>query len=151
MSKTDSPGRTPIQRGLGWLGVVVAAALLLFVGARVGQALFAPGPAASFATELQEVRTTDGNFVGRVVSDDDDYIRLADPAVVTPLEVDGGTGEGQVAVQRLATEPFGLVGDLLINREQVIFVGGVANDSQLARAYAEASGATPSPAGAPTP
>lgn len=125
---------------------VVLGAALLVAGLFVGRALTDSGPTSDFPTRLEEVRTSDGNFVGRVVADDDDYIRLADPATVAIQSADDGSGAQQLVVQRLASEPFGLVGDILISREQVIFVGAVANDSQLAAAYAEASHPDSSPA-----
>ena len=151
MSTTAAPTPNPFVRIAWWIGILLGAGLLLFVGMRVGQALFAPGPAESFTTELQEIRTTDGNYLGRIVADDGEYIRLADPATVTALGGSEATAGEQFVVQRLATEPFGLVGDLLVNVDQVIFVGAVANDSQLAAAYADASQSGPTPSESTAP
>lgn len=130
--------------------LVVAALVLLAVGIRVGIGLLSPGPAADFGrdTGLQQVLTTANTFVGRVVSDDGTYVRLAGPAIVRDAS---SSGSSQLVVQLLTVDPFDLDGDILIPRSQVVLVGNVTAGSGLETAYRQATGELPTPTLGPTP
>jgi hypothetical protein len=130
----------PLRRFGLWVATLIVAAALLAVGVRIGLVLFAPGEAASLGGQLQEVQTTGGTYVGRIVSDNGHYIRLAQPAIVRVQPAASAEGVSQFVVQMLAAEPFGIGSDLLINRDQILFMGSVASDSDLAGAYREVSG-----------
>jgi len=133
--------KLPTLRRVGyWLASLVVAAALLALGVRIGLALFGPGEAASLGGQLQEVQTTGGTYVGRIASDNGHYVRLSQPAIVRAQPAASAEGGSQFVVQMLATEPFGIAGDLVINRDQIIFMGRVASDSDLASAYREVSG-----------
>lgn len=134
-SRVESRWRLPLIV----IPTLIAAALLVVVGVRIGMAVFGPAATTSLPGELQQVETTGGTYLGRVTSDDGTYLRLAGPAIV--LVESGGDGTNdQIVVRSLSAEPYGLGSVILLNRDQIIFVAGVASDSQLAAAYASALG-----------
>ena len=61
------------------------------------------------------------------------------------LEVGGVAEVVEVssAVQLLQTEPYGVAGDLLIPRGQIVFIGNVADDAGLRDAYTQATSSAP--------
>lgn len=135
------------QRLLVGIVAVLAIVVLALVGLRLGTALLSPGPAVQFSslTDLQQVQTPAGTYLGRVVSDQDGYLRVASPAIIRTQPAPSGSpdGEQQVVVQLLQTEPYGVAGDLLIPRDQVLAIANVADDAGLRDAYAQAAGSAP--------
>lgn len=137
-------------------GVAVALAVV-FVGVRLGGTMLSPSSIMRLAAEgdLHEVQLLGGAvYLGTIVEDDGDALRLARPAVVrqeqAPAASDGSGGQRTV-VQRLSTDPFGIAADVLIPLDQVTLVGVVEPSSSLARAYDQATGVTPTPAASPSP
>jgi hypothetical protein len=134
-------------RLLAGILAVLAIVVLTLVGLRLGASLLSPGAAAEFSTltDLQQVQTPSATYLGRVVSDRDGYVRLTGPAIIRTQPAPSGSpdGEQQVVVQLLQSEPYGVAGDLLIPREQVLAIANVADDAGLRDAYAQASGTAP--------
>jgi hypothetical protein len=137
-------------------GVLLALALLI-LGVRLGAALLSPSPVMGIAAEggLHQVQVLGGAvYLGTIVGDDGDTLRLARPAVVrqeqAPASSAGEAGPRTI-VQVLATDPYGIAADVLIPLDQVTLIGVVQPTSSLARAYAEAMGVTPAPAASPSP
>jgi len=122
---------------------VLALIVLALLGLRLGMSLVSPGPAVEFSTltDLQEIQTTSATYLGRVVDDRDGYVRIAGPAIVRAEPAPSGStdGEQQVIVQLLQTEPYGVAGDLLLPREQIVFIGNVADGAGLRDAYTQAT------------
>jgi hypothetical protein len=125
------------------VGLVIVVALA-FVGYRVGVALTSKGPVLDLtaATPVQQVRTSTDIYLGKVVSLDGDYLRLAGPAVVREQPQPSGQAP-QLIVIRLTADPFNIDGDLLIGRQDVVSIANVARDSGLERAYRQAIGDLP--------
>jgi hypothetical protein len=135
------------QRLLVGIVAVLAIVVLALAGLRLGASLLSPGPAVEFSrlTDLQQVQTPVATYLGRVVDDRDGYVRVAAPAIIRAQPAPSGSPDGdqQVIVQLLQTEPYGVVGDLLIPREQVLAIANVADDAGLRDAYAEAGASAP--------
>jgi hypothetical protein len=144
------------QVGIALAGIVVAV-VVLAVGVRLGASLLSPSTVTGLAREgeLHEVQVLGGAvYLGRIVGEDGSVIRLARPAVVrteaNPAASPGAEGP-RIIVQNLATDPYGIAADIVIPIENVTLVGVVQPTSSLARAYGEAMGITPPPAGSPSP
>jgi hypothetical protein len=142
----------PPLRRIGQVLLALAlAAALLYLGLRIGRELTQPGPAARFAVPgaLQELQLADGSvYVGRIVADEDDYLRLAGAAIVRPEQAQAGQA-GRLLVVLVSADPQDIAGDLLIPRDQVLYVGNVAPNSGLETAYRQATGELPQPSPAP--
>jgi hypothetical protein len=136
----------PPRRRVGQVLLALAlAAALLYLGVRIGRELTQPGPAARFAAPdaLQELQLADGSvYVGRVVADEDGYLRLAGAAIVRPEQAQAGRSP-RLLVVLVAADPQDIAGDLLIPREQVLYIGNVAASSGLETAYRQATGELP--------
>lgn len=138
----DSPAMPP---GFRIPLVAVALAALVVIGVLIGVLLRPAGPTGLAPSgSLIEVHTADGTvYLGDLVDDADGYLRLEAPAVVLP-EV-GDDGEASYRVVRLDADPYGLVGPVIIPREQAMLIGAVGAGSSIERAYLDAlAGATPS-------
>lgn len=134
---TENVGRP--RRLLKAAASAAGAAILLLAGAWIGTKLVSPGPVVGMPGELQQIETTGGTYLGRVQAEEDGYLRLLNPAILT-VEAVGEGADSQAVVRSLRTEPYGLGSEILVSRAQVVFVASVADDSQLARAYARAVG-----------
>ena len=99
---------------------------------------------------LIEVHLTDGTvYLGDLVGDEGGYLRLEAPAVVLPETAEGGAASYRVTA--LTADPYGLVGPVIIPREQATLIGAVAAGSSIEGAYLDAmSGAQPSPSPEPS-
>jgi hypothetical protein len=142
----------PSARRIGQVLLAIALAIaLLYLGLRIGRALTEGGPAARFAAPgaLQEIQLADGSFyLGRIVADEDDYVRLAGAAIVRSDQAQGGGGS-RLIVQLVVAEPQSIAGDLLVPREQILYIGNVAANSGLETAYRQATGELPQPSAPP--
>ena len=138
-------------------GAIVVAVVLLALGIRLGASLLSPTAVIGLAREgeLHEVQVLGGAvYLGRIVGDDGDTLRLARPAAVrqesAPAASPGAEGP-RIVVQSLATDPYGIAADILIPLDNITLVGVVQPTSSLGRAYAEAMGLTPAPGPSPSP
>jgi hypothetical protein len=138
------------------VGGVLVALVLLVIGVRLGSSLLSPSPVMELAAEgeLHQVQVLGGaTYLGTIVGDDGMTLRLARPAVVrqeaAPAASDGAQGS-RIVVQSLATDPFGIVADVLIPLDQVTLIGVVQPASSLGQAYGEAMGLTVAPASSPS-
>jgi hypothetical protein len=140
--------------------VIVAAVLVIVLGLQVAADVVFGGPLAQLARKstLQELQLSGGiTYVGRVESDADGWIRLADPAVIREQTGQGASASSATGyiVQALIADPFDMQGDVVVAERQVTSVGNVADGSSLAQAYERAlhGGAQPTPSatGSPTP
>jgi hypothetical protein len=134
-------------------GIVALAVVILVVlaGIRIGSALFQPDPAVSLAAAapLQQIQTSSGVYLGKVVGADGTYVRLARPAALQQSQ-SGETGsQPQLVVVRLSAQPFDIDGDILIERDQIVVIGNVVADSGLEIAYRQAFGDLPPSSPAP--
>jgi hypothetical protein len=141
------------MRRIGQLVLLVALGIaLVYLGLKVGQALTDPGAARRLADpgKLQEVQLADGSvYVGALVGEEGDYLRLAGPAIIQSDQGQGGQ-QGQLVVQLMAAEPRSIAGELLIPRDQVLYLGNVTSGSGLETAYRQATGQLPRPSGPST-
>ena len=147
---------SPRQVVLTVAGVLVAL-VLLFIGVRLGSSLLSPSPVMELSAEgeLHQVQVLGGaTYLGTIVRDDGMTLRLARPAIVrqeeAPAASDGAQG-ARIVVQSLATDPFGIVADVLIPLDQITLIGVVQPASSLGQAYGEAMGLTAAPAASPSP
>lgn len=136
--------------GLGLALVVV------LVGVRLGASLLSPSPIMGLAGqgELQQVQLLGGAvYLGRIVDNDGSTVRLARPAIVRQEQAPAPSGaQGpRIVVQSLATDPYAIAGDILIPLDSVALIGVVQPSSSLGRAYGEAMGLSPAPAGSGAP
>jgi hypothetical protein len=122
-------------------------ALIAIVGFRIGSSLVSGGPVVqlSAGAPVQQIRTSTDVYLGKVVSADGDYLRLAGPAILRQQQPQPSGGTSQLIVIRLTADPFDVDGDLLIDRQDVVSVGNVVRDSGLERAYRQAIGDLPAP------
>lgn len=139
MTKQQPPSRSRLRTIALTLAALSAAIGLLVFGGWIGIRLLGPRTSTDSATSLSEVQTNGGTYVGHIVSDDGTWVTLGDAAVVTVEAVPSGAGS-QVVVRSLSGEPYGLGTQIRVSRRQVVFVGDVASDSQLAAAYRKAVG-----------
>lgn len=125
------------------VGLVIVA-VLAFVGYRLGATLTSRGPILDLASAapLQQVRTTNDIYLGKIVSVDDDYVRLVGPAVVRESP-QASAQAAQIVVIRMTADPFNIDGDLLISRSDIQSVANVVRDSGLEKAYRQAIGDLP--------
>ena len=138
--REDAPSNSGPWRTALLIGVLFVLIVVLSGGAWwMGHSLFSPGGAATLPGDLQEVQTSGGTYVGRITADDGAYVTLADPAIVLVETVPGGSAT-QAVVRSLHAEPYGLGDEIRISSAQIVFVGSVATDSQLAAAYLQAQG-----------
>lgn len=137
-----------------WLGWLVLGVVVIVAGVIGGQTLTRRDSAVALAasTPLQQIQTSSGVYLGKIVSADDNYLRIFGPAVLRENQPSASGQPPQLLVIRLTSEPFDLDGDVLIPRENVILIGNVARNSPLETAYRQAIGdlpaggeATPSP------
>jgi hypothetical protein len=131
---------TLVRVAVGLVIVVV----LAFVGYRTGAALTSRGPILDLASAapLQQVRTTSDIYLGKIVSVDDNYIRLVGPAVVREAP-QASAQAAQIVVIRMTADPFNIDGDLLLSRQDIQAVANVVRDSGLEKAYRQAIGDLP--------
>ncbi len=141
---------------LAVVGVLVAFSVLI-LGVRLGASLLSPSPVMGLAAEggLHQIHVLGGAvYLGTIVGEDADTLRLARPAIVrqeqAPVASAGESGPRTI-VQGLGTDPYGIATDILIPLRQVTLIGVVLPASSLAVAYGEAMGQAPTPAGSPSP
>lgn len=141
--------RIPAMRSFGMaLLMVGAVALGIFLGMRLGGTLLSdPMGDALAGSELHQVYTVNGTvYLGEIRSRGANEMRLDRPALVRQASGDG-SGAGGVFVQALLADPYDIAGSIAIRYEQVVMVGSVDPESQLAAAYRQAIGTeTASPA-----
>ena len=139
------------------IGAIVLAVLVLLLGIRLGSSLLSPSAVMELAGEgqLQQVQLVGGAvYLGTIAGDDGDTLRLTRPAIVRQEQApvaSGTTGGPRIVVQSLATDPYGIAGDVLIPLDQVLLIGVVQPSSSLGGAYGEAMGLTLAPSAAPSP
>ena len=140
------PAGTLVRVVAGLVIVVV----LAFVGYRAGVALTSRGPILDLASAapLQQVRTTSDVYLGKIVSIDDNYVRLVGPAVVRQSP-QASAQAPQIVVIRMTADPFDIDGDLLISRQDIQSIANVVRDSGLEKAYRQAIGDLPAPSASP--
>ena len=140
------PAGTLVRIVVGLVIVVV----LAFVGYRAGAALTSRGPILDLASAapLQQVRTTSDVYLGKIVSIDDNYVRLVGPAVVRESP-QASAQTSRIVVIRMTADPFDIDGDLLISRQDIQSIANVVRDSGLEKAYRQAIGDLPAPSPSP--
>lgn len=141
------PAGTLVRIVVGLVIVIV----LAFIGYRAGTALTSRGPILDLASAapLQQVRTTSDVYLGKIVSIDDNYVRLVGPAVVRE-SAEASSQAPRIVIIRLTSDPFNVDGDLLISRQDIQSVANVVRDSGLEKAYRQAIGDLPaSPSASP--
>lgn len=128
--------------------VIVALAALAAVGLLIGSLVRPVGPTSLAPSgSLIEVHTTDGTvYLGDLVDDADGYLRLEAPAVVLP---EAAAEAASYRVVPLSADPYGLVGPVIVPREQAMLIGAVAAGSSIERAYLDAVGGA-APSASPT-
>ena len=137
-------------------GVLLGVAVVL-VGVRLGASVLSPSPHfimdLAAEGELHQVQVLGGTvYLGTVVGDDRESLRLARPALIRQEQAPAASAGGQgprTVVQSLATDPYGISADILIPLENVTLIGVVQPTSSLAVAYREAMGVTPAPSPSP--
>jgi hypothetical protein len=132
------PSRPFWLRLLAVVGGLVLAGSIIFVGLRVGQTVLGEGPIDALGGQLQQLQTTSGTYVGRITEVRRGYVVLAEPAVVTAQAAADGEAT-EYLVEALASEPYGISGEITIREEQIVLAGAVASDSGLAGAYEAAT------------
>ena len=131
------------------VGGVILAVALVVVGVRLGSSVLSPSAVMDLAAEgeLHQVQVLGGTaYLGTIVGDDGDSLRLARPALIRQEQAPAASAGSQgprIVVQSLATDPYGISADILIPLENVTLLGVVQPTSSLAVAYREAMGVTP--------
>jgi hypothetical protein len=137
------------------VGGVILAIAVVILGAQLGASILSPSRVMDMASEgeLHQVQILGGAiYLGTIVGDDDEALRLARPALIRQEQAPGASPGGQeprIVVQSLATDPYGISADILIPLDNVTLIGVVGPTSSLAGAYRQAMGVTP--AASPSP
>jgi hypothetical protein len=142
------------RRVLTGVGAVVGLVALLVIGVMIGTRLLAPNPITGLATPgtVQQVGVAGGAvYVGRIVSSDGDYLRIAEPATIRQSDAAPGASAGPpLVVQALTVEPYDAAGELVVPISSVAWVTTVRPGSGLDTAYHQAVATVPGSSPAPT-